>query len=111
MKIWLWIGEGYTEVKPRLRLRLNLRLRLRLRQIPFSYVSVPVIVRYFPAVGTVVQSKVYLKLYVGLIFQLRSDQLPKVGNLVIIFVFFSQEVPTIGIKQTIVCKCKRKYRE
>ena len=65
MKIWLWIGEGYTEVKPRLRLRLNLRLRLRLRQIPFSYASVPVIVRYFPTVGTVVQSKVYLKLYVS----------------------------------------------
>ena len=47
----------------------------------------------------------------GIIFQLRSDQLPKVGNLVIIFVSFSQEVPTIGIKQTIVCKCKSKHRE
>ena len=64
MKIWLWIGEGYTEVKPRLRLRLSLRLRLRLRQIPFSYVSVPVIVCYFPTIGTMAQLKVHLKLYV-----------------------------------------------
>ena len=47
----------------------------------------------------------------GLIFQLRCDQLPKVGNFMMIFVLFSQEVPTIGIKQTIVCKCKRKYKE
>ena len=38
----------------------------------------------------------------GLIFQLRCDQLPKVGNFMMIFVLFSQEVPTIGIKQTVV---------
>ena len=38
-----------------------------------------------------------------MIYQLMCDQLPIVGTLVIIFVFLCQEIPTIGIQQTIVC--------
>ena len=41
-----------------------------------------------------------------MIYQLMCDQLPIVGTLVIIIVFFCQEIPTIGIQQTIVCNAK-----
>ena len=42
----------------------------------------------------------------GLIYQLISDHVPIFGIVGIISAIFTQEVPTIGIYQTIICNAK-----
>ena len=92
-----------TKVKPKLRLRL----RLRLRQILFSHESVPVIMFCLPTVGTLIQPRVHLKLYVWshLLFDMGSGS--NIWQLRNHFCFFfTKKVPTIGIEQAIVCNSK-----